>query len=392
MRVLITSEYRFVQTPDQRVWTKTAFPYSYWARYLDIFDKVLVMARVNQVSSLDDDWREATGDNVTFIALPTYLGPRQFLGALKKISTQTNQALKKSDTAILSLPSPIAMIVGLLLWIKKKPYGVEVMGDPWEVLSSHGIHHPLRPVLRVLLTLGQKCLVRRAEAASYVTQKFLQKRYPSSARSYSVGVSNVELSPEHLAEGPIDFAKRPLQLPWKFICIGSLEQLYKGPDIVLQALSQLKSQGISCHLTWAGGGRFQTAMQELTNQLDLKNEVSWLGAVSGGEAIRKLLDQSDIFVLASRTEGLPRALVEAMARALPCIGTSVGGIPELLESSQLVPSENPTALANCLAAALQNPRGLGEISRSNLEKSREFLNIKLEAKRAHFLRELHKKS
>ena len=63
----------------------------------------------------------------------------------------------------------------------------------------------------------------------------------------------------------------------------------------------------------------------------LRDRVRFRGQLTTPVDVRAELDRADLFVLPSRQEGLPRAMIEAMARALPCIGSSVGGIPELLQ-------------------------------------------------------------
>ena len=90
--------------------------------------------------------------------------------------------------------------------------------------------------------------------------------------------------------------------------------------------------------------------------------MTFLGQLPAGEMVRAQLDKADLFILPSKTEGLPRALVEAMARALPCIGTTVGGIPELLPSEDLVPPGDVKALAETIEDVLRRPERLAKMS------------------------------
>jgi hypothetical protein len=70
MKVLVTSEHRFYRTADGRVWTETQCPYSFWRRYLDAFEGVEVLARVQPVDAAKADWREASGLDVSYIDVP----------------------------------------------------------------------------------------------------------------------------------------------------------------------------------------------------------------------------------------------------------------------------------------------------------------------------------
>ena len=55
MNIVVTLEHRFVRTPDGKVWTQVAFPHSLWMRYLEVFNRVIVVARVLEVASASDD-------------------------------------------------------------------------------------------------------------------------------------------------------------------------------------------------------------------------------------------------------------------------------------------------------------------------------------------------
>jgi glycosyltransferase involved in cell wall biosynthesis len=94
-------------------------------------------------------------------------------------------------------------------------------------------------------------------------------------------------------------------------------------------------------------------------------------------------------VLPSRTEGLPRVIVEAMARALPCVASNVGGIPELLHPEDMVASNDPGALAAKIKQVLTSPARLNEMSIRNLAKAQEFRPHVLEERRTRFYRFLH---
>jgi glycosyltransferase involved in cell wall biosynthesis len=75
-------------------------------------------------------------------------------------------------------------------------------------------------------------------------------------------------------------------------------------------------------------------MEELAQRLGILQHFQFLGELPSGKAVREQLDQATLFLMPSRTARMPREMVEAMPRALPGIGTRVGGIPELLHEKE----------------------------------------------------------
>ena len=98
------------------------------------------------------------------------------------------------------------------------------------------------------------------------------------------------------------------------------------------------------------------------------------------------LERADLFVLPSHQEGLPRAMVEAMARALPCIGSTVGGIPELLPPEDMVPPGNVTALATKIRQVITDPDRMAQMSARNLQIATEYRDEILQKQRIEFYR------
>jgi glycosyltransferase involved in cell wall biosynthesis len=116
--------------------------------------------------------------------------------------------------------------------------------------------------------------------------------------------------------------------------------------------------------------------------------VRFAGQLTTREAVRAELDQADLFVLASLTEGLPRAMIEAMARSLPCIGTAVGGIPELLPLDAMVAPGNTADLAAIISAVVTDPARMASMSARNLAKAREYHEDIIRGRRTAFYKHL----
>jgi glycosyltransferase involved in cell wall biosynthesis len=236
--------------------------------------------------------------------------------------------------------------------------------------------------------LRQQC--RRAFAVSYVTEQNLQIRYPADRSAVTTHYSSVELTPEAFAieSRPV----RPTPRIPRLVCVGSVEQMYKGVDTLLDAVADLSAAGTEVRLVHVGDGRHSSQLQQRATELGVADRVRFAGAVPTGAAVRSLLDNADLFVLPSRAEGLPRALIEAMARALPAIGSTAGGIPELLPETALVPPDDPVALASAIKELLSDPEAMASESARNLTRSLAFSAARLSARRDAFYRTVRAES
>ncbi|MCH8103708.1 MAG: glycosyltransferase family 4 protein, partial [Chloroflexi bacterium] len=144
----------------------------------------------------------------------------------------------------------------------------------------------------------------------------------------------------------------------------------KGIDILLRAVALLPpGTRENVNVVVAGGGLAENELRTLSASLGIDDRVRFAGMVSPGPDLLAEYDASDLFVLPSRTEGVPRALLEARARLLPVIATSVGGIPHLIrdgESGLIVPPDDPQAMAHAIGRVIDNPalaRSLGNAGR-----------------------------
>lgn len=178
----------------------------------------------------------------------------------------------------------------------------------------------------------------------------------------------------------------------KIIFIGSLDQLYKAPDILIHAIHCCLKEGIDVFLTMVGDGRFRPEIESLSRKLNLLDRIRFLGQMTAGEAVRAELDKADLFVLPSKTEGLPRAMIEAMARGLPCIGSNVGGIPELLPPEDMVPPGDVHALASKIREVIRDPERMNRMAERNWKKAHEYHDDILRERRNAFYQYVKEKT
>jgi glycosyltransferase involved in cell wall biosynthesis len=407
MNVVIVIESHFLRTPDGNVWTRAAFAHDFWKRYLEVFDGVRVVARVRDVAEPPSQHVRADGPGVSFTAVPDYLGPWQYLTRVRNVVRAVRSAVATDDAVILRVPSQLANCLAPAIYAARHPYAVEVVGDPWDVFGPHAVRHPLRPLLRRYSSERLKLQCERACGAAYVTDRILQQRYPVAkgrlAVTYSsielsnvlneplsVGVSDVELTAQsHFAAPSHPLSNAPML---RMIQVGTLSQLYKGQDVAIEALAQCRKKGLDAVLTFVGDGKFRSKLENLAARLHVQDHVKFLGELPQGEAVQRELDRSDLFILPSLCEGLPRALIEAMARGLPCIASTVGGIPELLPAEDLVLPGSATALTGKILEVAASPARRSQMSARNLRRAMDFRDDVLREKRRDFYRFVRKRT
>jgi glycosyltransferase involved in cell wall biosynthesis len=317
-----------------------------WARYTRRGDRLTIVART---SDEPDTARCAIeGDGTVVRPLPDYRGATGLLRALPSLVRAVTREVVGADVVILRLPGAIGSIAGAVCAVLRRGYAVEVVGDPFDVLASGTLGRVGKATAR-LARAQMRRVVRRASAVLYVTDSTLQRRYPASPARPVVGVSNVHIGPDSLAERPRSWSGKTFHV----IAVGSQEQDYKGHDLV-------------------GGGRLHDGLVALADSLDLTHRIRFTGVLDDRHRLGELLDEADLFAMPSRAEGLPRALVEAMARGLPAVGTRVGGIPELLEPGCLVDRDDEAALARVMGELLTDPEEWERQSRRNLAVAATF--------------------
>lgn len=377
--LLVVTEARFLKAPDGSIWTETVADYSFWERYFEYFSKVAVISRLKDVNRVEPSWKRVDGPKAEIIGFPYYVGPVEMLKQAANIRKFIADLGLNFDYVVMRVPSFISTLLWRQLQKSGKPIALEIVGDPWESLSPGTVRSIVRPFVRVYLTSELKHQSKSADAVSYVTSKTLQQRYPSTkfTRSYS----SIDLPESFLLKEPRKFNPSGTI---KLINVASMETLYKGHLTQIRALKELIELGYDCTLTLIGDGRCRKRFEKEAESLGIREKIAFLGSLPGKEYIKSHLDSSDLFIFPSLVEGLPRAVIEAMARGLPVIASNVGGIPELLEKEYLVKKTDVKGLVSKVVKTIENPNDLEKMSRKNLEIARNYVESEISKYRNEF--------
>ncbi|HBC5620904.1 TPA: colanic acid biosynthesis glycosyltransferase WcaL [Escherichia coli] len=184
-----------------------------------------------------------------------------------------------------------------------------------------------------------------------------------AGRLQKMGCPREKIAVSRMGVDMTRFSPRPVKAPATLLEIISVARLTekKGLHVAIEACRQLKEQGVAFRYRILGIGPWERRLSTLIEQYQLEDVVEMPGFKPSHE-VKAMLDDADVFLLPSVTgadgdmEGIPVALMEAMAVGIPVVSTLHSGIPELVEADKsgwLVPENDARALAQRLAAFSQ---------------------------------------
>lgn len=388
MNVLVAVDAQLFKTPDGKVWSKTIYGYDFWKRYLDVFESVTVVSRIGDAEySQVDGYLRADGANVTFAPMPMVRGMKGYIKKFFSFVSSAKEAVDGQECAIIRLPSISATFVESIYKHTHKPYVLEVVVDPLNAYAGN------RLAAKVLTAqLKKACL--NANGVSYVTQFALQEQYPcrakqmghSSAEYFESYYSSIILKKDFFAE-PRDYSSIGKRINLVHTA-NNINNDVKGHDIVIKVIKKLNDLGIGASVTFIGDGDLRKDLEKMAEELGIGSSVTFTGLLGSAMEVREKLLEADMFILPTKAEGLPRAVIEAMAVGLPCLSTPVNGIPELLETEYMFDPLDVDGFTNKIVDLLKQPEELNRVSARNIEKAKEYEETVLQKRRMEFYSKL----
>lgn len=387
--LIFLTELRFYSDEFNNIYFDKDFDVDIWNNYLRYYEKITVFARVKKTTKLMlAGYIKNNNNRVAFVSLPYYIGLKGLILKRRLLIKKIKYSLQeyKDSPVIIRVPGIIGFYGASFLKKRGVRYGVEVVGDPCEVFSGDNFDHPLRMILQKVAIKQLKYTIKHASSLVYVTSKDLQEKYPPPLSSEQFAISDVRICDNSIVKRP---KRHDLKQEYKILCVGSLAQMYKGADIILETLSYIKNEvpDFDIKLVWLGDGVYKSEMQLLAKSLGLNDLVNFVGNVNTKTVLNEM-DSSDLLVHPSRTEGLPRVIIEAMSRGMPVVATNVGGIPELLEENVMVNKNDTKELAAKIIKVLSSPSLYNQQADRNLKFSKNFKQSNLNDKRQLFFNSL----
>jgi glycosyltransferase involved in cell wall biosynthesis len=380
MRAAFFHDNRFGRDASGAYYTCGALGYGVLARYLEHFDELTVVGRVQEANEL---MRTVVNGPGIKMACTEQLSPLELMFG-SAIPRHVRAVMAQVDCAIARLPSAIGEVACREAIRTGKPWMVELVGCSWDALWGHG-----SIAGKVLAGYGffrtRRC-VNRAPFALYVSQQFLQSRYPCSGTSLACSDVNIDEVAQDVLERRLrrigeGFGRRSVVIG----LVGSLNVAYKGHETALQAVHRVARAVPTVKLRFLGEGD-PSPWRRRAAALGIEGKVEFCGSLPEGRPVLQWMDELDLFIIPSHTEGLPRALVEAMSRALPAIGSNVGGIPELIDGAWTHRPRDHQRLAQLIRALVESPERLEELARRNWSRARNYEVKVLRERRDRFFR------
>lgn len=385
MKLLFVHDHRFYEDEEYIIHTGGSFPASIWNNYLMYFNQITIFAR----RSYNPDYKNGVSslsENINFLLTNNYRSPYSLLNNFSKLKRELSSAIADSDVVLARLPSILGFIAVIETKKQNKPLWIEQVGNAKDAILNHGTL--LGKISGYPLDIINKKLVEKADFVSYVTNYHLQKAYPCSAESITVGLSDVVIK-KVLSLEDINL-NRFFDKTLKLCLIGNLEVLYKGQHILLKAISKLpKHVSKNIELNFIGGGDASRIIN-FSKNLGLSKNIKFMGPLKSGEEVNDFLSQMSLYVQCSLQEGLPRATIEAMSMGCPVIGSKAGGIPELVNPIFLHDKGDSSKLSKDILYLFKNRNALYDEALRSLKISNNYHSGLLIQKRKEFYNDMDK--
>lgn len=380
MNLLYISRHTFIQTAGGEIYSTGMMGSSYFEKYLPYFDTVTVTGYLCRETASNAAKKAGSPirstDRIRYRLAPSDGRAYRLLVTSRALKDLTESEIRNADAVACKSASGSDFAASSARKYHK-PYLVEVVGCAWDSLWNHSMKGRL---LALPSYLSLRSVVQDAPFVLYVTNVFLQQRYP--ARGQWAGISDVELqnADQMVLDGRIEKIRNH-RGSIRLGTAGALHVAYKGQQYVIRALALLRARGRDDFEYHLAGGGDHTRLSELAERLGVADQVIFDGVLPHDQMF-DWLDSLDVYLQPSLVEGMPRALIEAMSRGLPAFGSDLGGIPELLDRDAVF----PRGRADKISGMLDKMSGddMVRMAARNFEHAKRFQKEELEKQRKAF--------
>ena len=386
MSKLLLSCDDYVYCYQGKYYARNQDKYDFYQRYLRVFEELRLTTRCVYEDKLGTHRVLLDDPRIEYVPLPLFSGPVQYLKNYFRIGRLLKNVTNGCDAAILRLPATVAQRVGKKVMQSGIPYAMELVFDATDAYEN--ATNLLERVLWKMIDKQMKQLCDNSDGVSCVTEHYMQQHYTSKKENaFYSNYSSITLYES--------FFTAPRENPCKeifkiaHVCTQVQFNGRKGYNEIIDALKILKGRGVKVEMNFAGPDYHNgiALLTDYAKKQGVGDMVNFVGGVTR-EQLSSYLEDSDLYVMPTWAEGLPRVIIEAMAKGLPCITTPVSGNPELVSEHFLVEYHDVEKLADRIEELVTNKELYEATSKENFERSRKYEATVLEKRRDEFYTQL----
>lgn len=359
MKLLYISGFRLFKTDDNRFWSSTSFPVDFMLRNFPEISHWAFWGRIKQVD--DSSSLYLLPDKVNSCSI-SYSGPKVkresrllwpllIIRSFRRLRAEINMA----DIVFLKMPSVFSCIAFYLL--RKDHITIsQQVGDPAETIP---LMIPNLKLLGPIMAKYCKKVASRVDKAFFISNA-LRSIYGDAERGDMIS-NESRVTRDMIIKKP----NITPHCPARIVYVGRLTA-EKGLKILLRSIAEVKKD-IAVELWIIGEGTLKNHLKSLAEMLGIADNIKWFGSLRWGPQLFEKVSEADTLALPSYSEGLGLVIIEGMGQGLVVVGSSVGGIPEVLDNGRcgiLVPPGNAMELAKAIKLSVTDIK----LRRSLIEK------------------------
>ena len=377
----------YFEIRNNTIFTMPAYDINYWQKYLEVFDTITIVGEPPRKGSDTSKMVPIDSERIELRIIPENIHPRDFKND-SFIKKELNKLISNAESILIQPTSRKGMMAIEIAKRYNKPYMLEFTGDLRLNLKtsnsllkraySHIIH---RQIIKS---------IKDAKYALYVTKEYLQKVYPINGitcgctDAHVSSLSNAVLKKRIKRINQLDASKVHIGL------IGSYSGNRKGIDTAIKAISLLPFKNITLHILGFGSENDKEKWFSYADKRGVRNMLVFDKPLTSNEDVLLWIDNMDICILPSRSEGLPRCVVESNSRACPSITSNVCGLQELVESKWTHKPSDYRKLSFLIKEMLSNKEEMIKSAINNYNLSKEYTVERLNSVRNSFFEQFKK--
>lgn len=386
MRLVYISRFQFKKVND-KIYSLPAYENGFWDKYLDVFDTIHVIGEPVKAYLDNGTMVELTDKRITVDIIPSVERPKELINYHKVAKYLEKIIRREKSSAFLVKPSSRKGLFAIKCCEKyKKPYMIEMTGDVKTTLDERN---------SILFSLYGSYLynrtlkgIRNCKFGLYVTEQYLQSKYPISGVMCGCTDSIIPKPEDNILEKRIKKINEKKQTLIIGL-IGYYHDTRKGIDSAIDALKIINSSDkvYQLHILGVGTEEDREKWRTYAAQRNVDRFLLFPHPLNGSREVANWIDTVDLVILPSRSEGFPRAIAESMSRACPAVTSNVCGLQEMVEEKWQHNPGDYKELADKILKITGDLVLMQEAAEYNLKKAEKYDFEYLRVKRNNFLNE-----